>query len=495
MRLITGKKSVWAAACVALFATLAGCATSRGSAILRPLPAVALSPCPIKGVPGSVMCGTLEVPEDRGRSGGRVIGLNIVVLRALSTQPASGALFTFAGGPGQGEAADAEDNAEDFAAIRQTRDIVMIDQRGTGKSNPLNCNFGGLDELVQAFLAGNLSRAKVVECRAQLEQKADLRFYTTPIAADEVDEVRRWLGYDRIDLYGGSYGSRAALVYLDRYPDRVRTATLRAVFPLSLKNPLYSPRDAQHAIDRLFADCASDASCAAAYPNVAQDFATVLARLDAKPVDATVTDPRSKQPATVSITRDVFAGGVRRLLYSPGTQRMVPLLISRAMAGDFKPFEPILAQTAGIERVLSMGMFLSVSCVEDVALIRNGEIARETRGAFVGDVMVRSLKSACVDWPLGRLPAGYHEPVRSGAPVLLLSGALDPMTPSRYGDDVARHLPNSRHIVMAGVAHSPFPDCAVTMMTKLIDTASLAGLDPSCLTGTKRPNFTLPPRP
>jgi pimeloyl-ACP methyl ester carboxylesterase len=410
----------------------------------------------------------------------------------LSPTRAPDALFTFGGGPGLAEASDVEDNAESFAAIRADRDIVMVDQRGTGKSNPLNCSFGGLNDLVQAFLAGDLPREKVSECRTQLEPKADLRFYTTPFAADDLDEVRRWLGYEKINIYGGSYGSRAALVYLDRHPQHVRTATLRAVFPLSLKNPLYSPRDAQKSIDRLFVDCAAEDSCRAAFPRLREDLDRVLVRLAEAPVDVTVTDPRTKQPAVVRITRDVFAGGLRRLLYSPSSQKSVPFIISRAAAGDFKLFEPILLGAAAIERVLSMGLFLSVTCAEDVAQIRDGEIDRATRGTFAGDVMVTSLKSACSNWPRGILPADYHKPVSANVPVLLLSGALDPMTPARYGEEVARYLPNSRHIVMEGIAHNPFPDCAVNMMTRLIAEASIAGLDTSCVEAIRRPAFTVP---
>ena len=487
------KVALYAAGLLA-FPSLAACATAGAEEGMaeRKLPPVMLTPCPRKDVPGEVLCGTLEVPENRAQPGGRTISLNIVVLRALLPNPAPDALFTFGGGPGLAEASDVEDNAESFAKIRAERDIVMVDQRGTGKSNPLNCSFGGLNDLVQAFLAGDLPREKVSECRAQLESRADLRFYTTPIAADDLDDVRRWLGYEKINVYGGSYGSRAALVYLDRHPQHVRTATLRAVFPLSLKNPLYSPRDAQQSLARLFADCAAEGSCRAAYPRLSNDLDSVLTRLSEAPVDVTVTDPRTKQPAAVRITRDVFAGGLRRLLYSPSSQKNVPLIISRAAAGDFKPFEPILLGAAGIERVLSMGLFLSVTCAEDVARIREGEIDRATRGTFAGGVMVTSLKSACSVWPRGILPADYHRPVRAKVPTLLLSGALDPMTPARYGEAVARHLPDSRHVVMEGVAHNPFPDCAVNMMARLISEASLAHLDTSCLASVKRPTFTLP---
>jgi len=313
------------------------------------------------------------------------------VLRALSANPAPDPLFTFAGGPGQAETEDVKDNAQRFADIRRDRDIVMVDQRGTGLSNSLDCNFGGANELVQAFLAGDLPIEKVEECRKQLEQKANLKFYTTPFAIDDIDDVRAWLGYDRINLYGGSYGSRAAMVYLRQHPKHVRTVTLRAIFPLTLKNPLYSPRDGQQSLNRLFSDCAADEACAKAFPTLKQDFQTVLERLAQSPTKIKVTDPRTKETVEITITRDVFAGGVRRLSYHPKSQRLIPTLIRSAFADDYKAFESIVAQILGIEKVLSTGMFLSVTYAEDVPLIRQRDIARETSGTFIGSTMVQSL--------------------------------------------------------------------------------------------------------
>jgi pimeloyl-ACP methyl ester carboxylesterase len=453
---------------------------------------LALTPCSIEGVEGSVSCGTLQVWENRASKVGRKIPLNFVVLRALSPHPLPDPLFTFAGGPGQAEAADAKDNAERFAAIRQERDIVMIDQRGTGRSNPLNCSFGNRADLVQVFLAGNLPLERVRDCRKQLEKKADLRFYTTPIAMDDADEVRRRLGYGKINLYGGSYGSRAALVYMARHPKQVRTATLRAIFPLSLRNPLHSPRDAQHSLERLFADCAADPACSASYPTLPQDLDAVLANLAAKPATLSLKSVKTTESEDVVITRDVFAGIVRRMLYHPRTQANLPLVVRGALAKDYAALQPLVAQASSIEQAFSMGMFLSVTCAEDTPLIRPGDVERATAGTMVGKAMVRSTVDACEIWPRGKLPKDYHQPVRSHAPVLLFSGALDPMTPAHYGSQVARTLPKARHLVMEGVAHSPFPPCAIGIMTQLIITGSTSVLETSCTAELRRPPFKMP---
>lgn len=467
--------------------------TLNGGNASQAISRLPLVPCRIAELADEALCGKFEVYENRTSSKGRRIALNIVVLPALSSNPAPDPLFTFAGGPGQGETDDASDNAQRFAEIRRTRDIVMIDQRGTGQSNPLDCNFGGANEIVQAFLAGDLPIEKVKECRAQLQQKADLRFYTTPYAVDDVDDVRAWLGYDRINLYGGSYGSRAALVYMRRHPTRVRTATLRALFPLSLRNPLYSPRDAQRALDRLFADCMADKACSEAYPNLRRDFQTILERLAQSPTKIRVLDPRIKQNVEVRITRDVFAGAVRRLLYHPNSQRLIPKLISSALNNDFRSFDSIIAQTLGIENVLSTGMFLSVTCAEDIPSIRERDIVRETGRTFLGANMVQSLVRVCRVWERGRLPPAYNSPVNSNADVLLFSGVLDPMTPPDYGAQVAKYLPNSRHIIMNGIAHNPFPSCAIGIMTQFIAKGSMKEIDTSCVNELRRPAFITQP--
>lgn len=268
-----------------------------------------LKPCRVPGLKDEVLCGKCEVYENRFSRSGRKIALNIVVLPALSSTPAPDPLFRFAGGPGQAATESASEDAEFFADIRRERDIVLVDQRGTGLSNPLKCEFGDLNEVIQAFLAGDFPTERFTACRAQLEQRADLRFYTTPVAMDDIDEVRSWLGYQQINLCGISYGSRAALVYLRQYPDHVRTAILQGAVPVSQRNPLYSPRDAQRSLDRLLDDCAAEETCAKAFPNLRQDVQTVFSQLARTPAKIRISDPRMRLPAEIELSREIFAGG------------------------------------------------------------------------------------------------------------------------------------------------------------------------------------------
>ena len=193
---------------------LSGCNQSQA------IPAIdKLKPCTGYDTPVDAYCGTLKVYENRATKQGRQIDLNIVVLPALRSDAQPDPLFFLAGGPGQGAAKLAKVVRTIFQRVQNDRDIVLVDQRGTGKSNPLDCNSD--DDSLQAFMETNeqmLERLKA--CQAKYD--ADLTLYTTPIAMDDLDDVRAFLGYDKINVYGGSYGTRAALVYMRQHGDRVR---------------------------------------------------------------------------------------------------------------------------------------------------------------------------------------------------------------------------------------------------------------------------------
>ena len=222
--------------------------SSSSAAAIRPKPFQAiekLKPCTGYDTPVDAYCGSLKVYENRATKQGRQIDLNIVVLPALRSDAAPDPLFFLAGGPGQGAAKLAKVVREIFRRVQSDRDIVLVDQRGTGKSNPLDCNSD--DDSLQAIMETNeqvLDRLKA--CQAKYD--ADLTLYTTPIAMDDLDDVRAFLGYDKINVYGGSYGTRAALVYMRQHGDRVRSAILDGVAPTNMRLPLYFPRDTQRAL-------------------------------------------------------------------------------------------------------------------------------------------------------------------------------------------------------------------------------------------------------
>jgi pimeloyl-ACP methyl ester carboxylesterase len=448
-----------------------------------------LKPCRVSGLKTEALCGTYDVYEDRARQAGRKIPLNIIVVPALDPAPAPDPLVVLVGGPGQAATDGAASQAARFDYIRSERDIVLIDQRGTGRSNGLNCDLGGLPGIVRSFVAGDFPLDKIGECRRQLEARADLRFYATPIAMDDLDEVRGWLGYDKLNLYGGSYGTRPALVYLRRHPTHVRTVTIRGVYSL---NPLYFARDTERALDLLFDDCAKDEACAKAFPNLRGNFQTVTDRLAQSPAAVERISPKSGELTRIPVTREGFIGGVRRLLYETETQRFIPLMIHKAVLGNYQPFEMVVEQVAGLLNSFSVGMFLSVACPEGISGISRSEIQRAEKSSSFGGYMVKGAVDACGRWAKADLPVDYFDPISSEAPVVILSGQIDPVTPPVWGEEAAKTLPNSTQVTMEGIAHGPFPPCALEIMTRFVKTGTIKGLDTSGCGNLRRPGFVLP---
>jgi len=463
----------------------------KGLIVAQPEERLPLKPCKLPAVKDAVLCGNYEVWENRESKKGRKISLYVVVLPALNPNPAPDPLFAISGGPGQ---AATEVFLNGFAEIRKNRDIVLVDQRGTGRSNSLACDAANLQELVQIIVGEDAPSESIRRCRAHLEQKADLRMYATPAAVEDLDEVRKWLGYKTINLYGGSYGSRVALVYLRRFPQHVRTVTLRAVYPTTIPVPLYAPRYNQRSLDRLLDDCARDEKCRQSFPDLKRDFQTALDLLTSSPEKITVTDPRVNKPVELAITRGVFAGAIRQLLFDSNSQRFIPVIVRGAAKRDYAPLKTLVGQALRTIGGINFGMNTSVICSEEIPRIKPADIKRETAGAFLTGSVVQTRIDLCREWPRGRAPANYFEPVKSNVPVLLISGELDPATPFEWGDEAARHLPNSMHIIQPGVAHGPFTSCAQNVMNRFVDAGTTTGLDATCMKELKRPAFLTPPQ-
>ncbi len=312
---------------------------------------------------------------------------------------------------------------------------------------------------------------------------------------DDLDEVRSALGYERINLFGGSYGTRAALVYARRYPEHVRAIILRGVASPGMRLPLHFARDAQAAIDDLIGDCEADRACNAAFPDFRQKLDQLLARLEATPAIVRTFDPRAQEEVEVVIDRDVFAGGIRLVLYGSQLAANIPVAVDRGLEGDFQPFlQATLPLAFQILQNFSFGMFLSVVCTEDVPFYSLDEARSESEDTFLGATAASNMKAACAGWPRGNLPEGYHDYVTTEAPVLLISGEVDPVTPPGPAAVVASHLPNSLHIVIPDVGHIPsFPGCVTRIASQFLDTASVEGLDAGCVRDIQRPPFPVPP--
>lgn len=438
-------------------------------------------------------CGRYEVPEDRASGRGRKISLNIIILPARAKKAAPDPVFFLAGGPGQGAAGLVEYVGQGFLSkLREERDLVFVDQRGTGQSNPLSCNLYGEGVDVRDYFESMFPVEMVHACRRQLEKVADLRHYTTSVAVDDLDEVRRALGYGRINLYGGSYGTTVALAYIRGYGRHVRSAVLAGVAPLDFKLPLPFARGGEAAMARVIKDCAEEAGCRAAFPKLREELDAVIARLEASPATLKGINPETGQVQPFTMGRGIFAERLRMMLFAPQAASLVPLLIHRAYLGDFKPFiRAALPQARAIYQSLSVGMYFTVTCSEGASLITESDIRRETADTFLGDYRVRVHLGACREWPRGLVPRGFTRPVASDAPVLILSNEADPASPRAFGAEVARRLPNGRQVTIPLVGHNYFSPCVSGLAMEFIAEGSARGLDTSCLGDLKHPPFAL----
>jgi pimeloyl-ACP methyl ester carboxylesterase len=447
---------------------------------------MSLTPCRLDGLGAAAECGSLRVFEDRERQAGRQIDLRVALVPALAARPRPDPLFILVGGPGQAATQAGAQLAETLSAVRQQRDIVLVDQRGTGGSNPLACESDRLQPLAEAF-APRSELAEMRACHASLD--ADTTLYATPVAMADLDEVRARLGYATINLWGGSYGTRAALVYLRQYPERVRSVILDGSAPTALTLPLYVARDAQRALDLLFDDCAADADCQRTFPSARADFQALLASLEAQPLETTVVHPRLGQSTPLRIERAGVASAVRNMLYVPQLAGLLPLAIERTKASDYGAFVAAFdAFTSGVQ--VSTGMFLSIVCAEDVPRFDEQRAAALTQGTFLDGKWLLDLKVQCESWPAARLPDAYFEPVVSDVPSLLLSGNLDPVTPPSWGELVAQGLPRSRHIVVPGAGHGTTPlGCLPDLIADFLEDLEPSQLDASCVERIQRPPY------
>jgi pimeloyl-ACP methyl ester carboxylesterase len=421
-----------------------------------------LTPCTVEEV-GAARCGSVSVPESWSRPG-RTIDLNVVVLPATG-RAREDAIFILQGGPGQAATTLADFYATTYAAARRERDIVLVDQRGTGKSHSLQCD--------QDETPVDLFPVEVVRrCRERHAPGSDLTLYTTAEAVRDAEAVREALGYERWNLYGTSYGTRVAMEYARRFPSRVRTMTLKGVVPASVAAPQGFARDTERAIELLLQDCAADAACARAYPDLRRDYAAVRERLAQGPVG--------------ELTSGRVAAVFRTLLQSTGGAARLPRLVHAAAGGDWAPLDEVVrAIRKQAAAAVSLGMFLSVVCSEDLPLVR-GEEPRDT---FLGNYWLEQVRGACAEWP--RAEVEERAAVTLDVPTLLISGFLDPATPPAFAEEAQRLLPRSRSVVVRNGSHSfsGMAGCVDALMSAFVETADPAGLDDSCVGAIRRPPF------
>lgn len=445
----------------------------------------------LPGVPREARCLDVDVPLDWDTPAGAQIRVHVAVLPAEGSRPLEDPLFVFAGGPGQAATRLGEHALAVFGALTARRDVVLVDQRGTGQSHPLDCPDAGLRAPLAQQLDVEGGRRRLAACRDALVARGeDLRQYATWSAVRDVDRVREVLGYPQLNAWGASYGTRAALEYARQFPQRVRALVLDGVAPPDVVLPVAFAEDTDAALDAWLSACRADPACAAAPLDA--PLAALLAPPDGG-LAAAVADPFFGTPAAATLGPRQLLGLLRGPLYAPSLAAVWPHALRRAGAGDFTPLLGLEAALSGVQ--LSQGMHFSVLCAEDVPRLTPAlreAVARTRSGAaFIGEY-----EEACAGWPTRPVPEAYFAPPPIAAPVLLLSGGVDPATPPRHAAALAARLPHATHVVARNLAHGVSTQgCGPQLVQRFVRDLSLGGLDAGCLDDLPLPTLFAPPEP
>jgi pimeloyl-ACP methyl ester carboxylesterase len=437
----------------------------------------------LSGATTAAWCTDFDVAENPARPEGRRIGLRLALVRSDAAQPDADIVVMLAGGPGEAATQDFADTGV-YAGVLKHHDVLLLDQRGTGGSNPLSCRKTADALRAQAtdsdVPSPDETRRSVAGCLAEVQKEADPRYYTTTIAVEDLEKVRRALGVPPFDLIGVSYGTRVAQQYLMRHPDAVRSAVLDSPAPNQLILGEEFAASLESALQRDFADCSAAPACRKAFDDPMHTLYKLRDELRAHPREVTFRDPRTFEPVSRTLTPASLAGVVRLFAYEPETAALLPLSIDAAAHGDFAP---LLGQQrlldADLAGDINGGMGMSVICSEDADQLR---APPQDAATILGNLLVEQIKTQCGLWPHGAMPADFHAPLRSDKPILILSGARDPVTPPKYGAEIMQGLSKARHLVLKGQGHAVLGrGCVPKLIEQFIDHPDPASLDASCL--------------
>lgn len=451
----------------------------------RTLGALAFQPCTLASkfspTPVAAQCTRMAVPEDRAHPQARSIDLAIAWVPADDDDAAPDPVFMLAGGPGQSALETYPAAAAAFAHVLKKRNVILVDQRGTGGSNPLECK-GSDDSQADPATQSDPARIRALTatCRDALEKKADLRFYTTTDAIADLDAVRAAIGADKIDLVGISYGTRVAQQYARTYAAHTRAVVLDSVAPNELILGNEFARNLQDALADNFKLCAGIPACARRMGDPTANLDGLLAKLKAQPQPVSWRDPLTGETRQGTLTRDEVATLARMYAYTPLALATLPLSLSEALAGRYDTLKAQAVLLGGqLSGAMTTGMQLSVICSEDADGLKPDPAMD---ASVLGNQIVANLQASCAVWPHGQRPADFHQPLVSALPILVLEGQFDPVTPPRYGAQVVKHLRNGRLLVLRGQGHNVIGvGCMPRLLARFIDTADAKSLDANCL--------------
>lgn len=446
-------------------------------------PALELEDCRIRagrGFPGiKARCGTLERHEDPSNPDSPILELSVAVVPALTLEPEPDPFVPIAGGPGQATVDFYAAYRSAFEMVRRDRDIVLLDQRGTGESAAMNCATD--DDVIEGQYSREQTLEFTEECLEQLPH--DPRYFTTSVAVRDLEALREALGYTQFNLYGISYGSRVAQHFVRRFPESTRTVILDGVAPPQVALGPGIAIESQYALEAIFDRCEEDPICAAQFPELRDEFTMLQAELEQQPITLTLPDPLTGKPEKIDFGTPEMAVALRLLSYHPSSVAVMPMLINEAAGGNYAP---LAAQTMmiaeSLEGSMSLGMHNAVVCTEDAPYFDGEQVTEYALDAtFIGADQLEALEAICSLWPKGLIDDEFKTPVKTDLPVLLLSGEADPVTPPKYAELAAVEMSNRKIIVGSKQGHGQAPrGCMPKLIGEFVTNADPSGLDATC---------------
>ncbi len=448
----------------------------------------------------AVMCGYLRVPEDRRQADSPLIELAVAIIPSLSAEPAPDPIIYLAGGPGNSALIELDDWLE--TPFRETRDIILFDQRGMGFSLPsLTC------PEVAELEADDDAIAATIACRDRLrDEGVNLAAYNSAASAADLADLRVALGYETVNLLGISYGTRLALTTMRDFPEGIRSVILDSVYPPEVDAYTEQAANAARAIQGLLQGCAADSACDTAFVDLEPAFYALIDELNETPVELLLEDPESGETEEFLLDGDMLVSSMVDWLYDTETIPELPFVIDAAIAEDYEPLRELLEFSGATgewrrqedDIADSEGAYNSIECYEeipfndlDAAIAAGADYPPQLIAPLLSEV--EDLFAICEFWPVGTAAAIETAPVQSAIPTLLLVGEYDPVTPPQWGRQAAAQLTSSFLFEMRGAGHALIDagSCPLSIaVTFVVDPT--ASPDATCLAARAGPEFVVP---
>lgn len=458
-----------------------------------------LDVCRREGIEEPLLCGKLPLPADRRDPEGPEIEVSFIVVPAKNGNPDRLAWTEHGGGPGK----TMLPVVGVFAAggplepYRETRDVLIFDQRGVGESGGLHCEALTTPRVLRPYFTPETVAACRDETAAAGLLSAD---YSTIAAVDDLEALRERLGYDRLDLGGWSYGAKFVLTYAHRYPERVRTIFVAVPSPIDYRRPLDWARFSQAALEGMFEDCEGQPACAAAYPDLRADWARLQRRIARDPPKLEFVNPYTGKAERAPLTTSALIDEVHAALLKVPTRGALPKAIHRAASGDFDAFLALAVPSDSRFMPRAEATYLSIVCPEETASIEPEPAERLAAGTFVGMHFVDEVRMACEIWGRPPHPEYPIEPRSSDISVLIVAGGRDPITPIEYGRRIGEDFPNATLLAIEPMPHhsTGLPGsgkCLERILFEFVTAGRMDGIDVTCVSELESAPFELPDEP